>query len=150
MQSLEFTSDRHTNISETIGNLKIHPLLSTSTRSSDRTANNNPLSNQPVYDIVNCGPRQRFVVKGLKGPFIVHNCVQAISRDILAEQILAAEEFYPVVMHTHDEIVWCVPENEAESAKNQLLAIMRTPPAWCSDVPLDAKADIGFRYGDCK
>jgi SNF2 family DNA or RNA helicase len=27
-----------------------------------------------TYDILNCGPRQRFVVSGAKGPLIVHNC----------------------------------------------------------------------------
>lgn len=29
-----------------------------------------------VYDIANAGPRHRFVVRGVKGPFISHNCLQ--------------------------------------------------------------------------
>lgn len=61
---------------------------------------------EQVFDILNCGPRKRFVVKGRSGPFTVHNCVQAIARDIFAEGLLRAEDAgMPIVMHVHDAAV---------------------------------------------
>ena len=40
---------------------------------------------EPVYDIINCGPRQQFVVLGDRGPFIVHNCTQALARIVIMQ-----------------------------------------------------------------
>ena len=31
-----------------------------------------------------------------------------------------------------------------------LLEVMRTPPPWIAGIPLDAEANFGKRYGDCK
>lgn len=63
---------------------------------------------EQVFDILNVGPRNRFVVKGKDcQPLIVHNCCQAISRDVLADEmlLLSREHNVPLVMHVHDEIV---------------------------------------------
>lgn len=149
-QSTEHSPDKHFRNNSNYRNRPINPLLSPKSWSTHKPVNNPPRCNQPVYDIVNCGPNQRFVVKGDSGPFIVHNCVQAISRDILVHQLLTIHPRYPVVMHTHDELITCVPENEAETARDYLLEIMRTPPPWIAGIPLDAEAGIGKRYGDCK
>jgi len=86
----------------------------------------------------------------IHGAMLLENIIQALSRDILVEQILIAEQHYPVVMHTHDEIVWSVPSNEAPAAKEKLLSIMRTPPDWCKDIPLDAEAGTGQRFNEAK
>lgn len=88
--------------------------------------------------------------KKVYGALIVENCIQAISRDILAEQLLTIHRHYPVVMHTHDEIIAIVPETDAEQAKEFILTTMTTTPAWAPGLPLDAEAAIGKRYGDCK
>jgi DNA polymerase len=88
--------------------------------------------------------------KRVYGALIVENIVQAISRDILCEQLLAIHAHYPVIMHTHDELIACVPETEAETALAFLINIMTTPPTWASTLPLDAEAHYGKRYGDCK
>lgn len=88
--------------------------------------------------------------KKVYGALIIENIVQAISRDILVHQLLTIHPRYPVVMHTHDELIVCVPENEAETARDYLLEVMRTAPPWITGIPLDAEAGIGKRYGDCK
>jgi DNA polymerase len=88
--------------------------------------------------------------KKVYGALIVENICQAISRDILAEQILAVHPHYPVIMHTHDELIALVPENKAPIAQQHILDIMTTPPAWAPGLPLNAEADHGKRYGDCK
>ncbi len=113
---------------------------------------NSTVTEKPVYDIVNCGPRHRFVVKGKTGPFIVHNCVQAIARDIIADNMFSFYKetgLYPALM-VHDELVYVVPENQAEKLLDKLQQIMRTPPQWWPDIVLESEGDIADTYGDAK
>lgn len=49
-----------------------------------------------VYDLVNCGPRSRFVVRGSDGlPLIVHNCTQAAARDVIGRSMPRIEAWRP-------------------------------------------------------
>lgn len=49
-----------------------------------------------VYDLVDCGPRSRFVVRGIDGvPLIVHNCTQAAARDVIARSMPRIEAWRP-------------------------------------------------------
>lgn len=107
---------------------------------------------QDVYDIVNCGPRQRFVVRGDGGPFIVHNCTQALARIVIRDNMLAVERELGcrVVLQVHDEIVMVAPEETAESVYENAIRIMRTPPGWAAGLPLDAEGGVATRYGDAK
>lgn len=136
--------------SERTQHLQVDLVLPPATQRPYRPTPDTPVSNKPVYDIVNCGPRQRFVVKGVEGPFIVHNCVQAISADILCDAILNIKDLYTIVMTTHDEIVICVPDADVETAQANLLRIMCTPPSWGLDIPLAASTGCGKNYGECK
>jgi hypothetical protein len=116
------------------------------------------LVEKPVYDIVNAGPRQRFVVRGKEGPFIVHNCVQALARIIVGEQMLATQtylrtlkltktEVARVVLMTHDEIVSCVPAKYADKVLSAQLGIMRqSPHNWGATIPLDADGGWAANY----
>jgi DNA polymerase len=99
-----------------------------------------------VYDIVNCGPRQRFVVRGADGPFIVHNCVQAVSRDLLAYAMMGLDAAgYPIVLHVHDEIVAEVPAGAGDIGEFE--KIMGTMPSWASGWPIRAAGGWrGLRY----
>lgn len=100
----------------------------------------------PVYDILNAGPRQRFVVMGDGGPFIVHNCVQAVSCDIQAEALLRCEaRGYPIVMHTHDEGCAEVPDNPQFNVKT-MAAVMSERPSWATWWPLKAAGWEHHRY----
>lgn len=102
-------------------------------------------SEQKVYDIRNCGPRSRFVVRGDSGPFIVHNCTQAICRDIMAEAMLRVEAAgYPIVMTVHDEIVCEIPEGFGSVEEFQ--DIMCQVPAWANGFPIKAAGWRGKRY----
>jgi hypothetical protein len=61
---------------------------------------------EQVYDLLNCGPNSRFTVMGEDGPMLVHNCTQAIARDILAHKMQALDDLgYDIIMHVHDELV---------------------------------------------
>lgn len=115
-------------------------------------ANSPTLARKPVYDILNCGPRHRFVVKGLDGPMVVHNCVQALARDVIAGNAIdfwRATRFEPVLM-VHDELVYVVPEADAQSALDELQKIMRTPPKWWPELVTWSEGDIADSYGAAK
>ena len=103
---------------------------------------------EPVYDLINCGPRRRFVVRGTNGPFIVHNCenlVQAIARDILAAALVRLEKAsYRPVMHIHDEVVCEVLANFGSQA--EMARIMTVLPDWAHGLPIAASGWEGKRY----
>ena len=96
---------------------------------------------------MNCGPRQRFTVCGDDGqPFIVHNCVQRLARDIIAEHMLKIGARHRVVTMTHDEIVCCVPDRQAESCYEFMGEVMATPPVWAPGLPLDSAGGWAKNY----
>lgn len=72
---------------------------------------------ETVYDIVNCGPRRRFVVFG-KQPFVVSNCVQSTGHDIhmlglvILRRLLFERglEYTWVIADFHDEAILEVPK----------------------------------------
>lgn len=109
---------------------------------------------------------------GNGNPLIVHNCeniTQALARIVLFDQMLRVNElFVPhggrVVMNVHDEIIAVGPSfgarllgihdgketwdrtDRADELFGQMLQIMRTPPSWCADLPLDGEGGFAFEY----
>lgn len=81
------------------------------------------------------------------GGKIQENCVQALARKIIADQMLEIARDLRVVSMTHDEIICLVPEAEAEDALAHAIAIMSTSPDWAPDLPLGAEGDIADTYG---
>ena len=53
---------------------------------------------------------------------------------------------YKIVFQCHDEIICCVPDNEAQACYDFMLKVLRTPPAWAPDIPLDAEGIISQNY----
>ena len=101
-----------------------------------------------VYDIKNCGTRNRFVVRGTQERcLIVHNCDQAISRDLLADALLKChDERLPVVLHVYDSIVLESPENDADRHYQQLVDVMNDAPAWARGLPVANKGGVAKRF----
>ena len=112
-----------------------------------------------VYDILNCGPRNRFVVKGTEEPFIVHNC-QAACRDIAAEKVVSLrKEFLArgwsrddahIVMTVHDEIIVCCKDELAEEVFDVMQDVMTHSTGWYATLPLAVDGSIAQRYGCAK
>lgn len=102
-----------------------------------------------VYDLINCGPRHRFVVWAGGAPLIVHNCenaTQAFARDVLAYNMPAIESAgYEIVLSVHDELLTEAPDTERFSA-DELGRMMSTPPSWAHDIPLAASGFETVRY----
>lgn len=112
-----------------------------------------------VYDILNCGPRNRFVVKGEEEPFIVHNC-QAACRDIAAEKVVnLRKKFFErgftrddahIVMTVHDEIIVCCKDELAEEVFDIMQDVMTHSTGWYASLPLAVDGSIAQRYGCAK
>lgn len=80
------------------------------------------------------------------------NIVQAIARDVIAEQALniyATTGFRPAHM-VHDELVYVVPEGIADAHLRKVNAAMRTPPAWLPGIVLWSEGGISDSYGGAK
>ena len=104
---------------------------------------------KPVYDLINCGPRHRFVVLGTEGPFIVHNCIQGLARCAVGEQALLVAKRYKWALTVHDSLVVVAPEAEAEEAMAYTMECMRYVPTWAEGLPLNCEAGYGRSYGEC-
>lgn len=103
-----------------------------------------------VFDLVDCGPRNRFVVADENGqPLIVHNCeniVQAVARDVFMAGMVGAEEHgYEVCIRVHDELITEVPDTPEYNVE-QLASIMATNPSWAVGLPLAAAGFETRRY----
>lgn len=104
---------------------------------------------EPVYDLINCGPRHRFVVLGEEGPLIVHNCeniVQGTARDILMAGLINAEAAgFETFMHVHDEIVALAPK-DGPLGVDDMARCMTTGIDWACGLPLAAAGFEAERY----
>lgn len=99
---------------------------------------------EKVYDLVNCGPRNRFMVLTNEGPVIVHNCTQASMRDVLADAWVREEDAgFKVPISVHDELVAMV-KSDAEA--KTFTEIMGTGPSWATGLPIKVEMDTMPRY----
>lgn len=79
------------------------------------------------------------------GGELCENVVQAMSRDLLAAAILRLEgRGYPVVKHSHDEIVTDVPEDVGD--QDDFIRTMSVRPQWGGDIPIRAEGFCAYRY----
>ena len=79
------------------------------------------------------------------GGKLTENIVQAIARDCLAEAIEHLEAAgFPIVFHVHDEVVIDIkPYADHETMLQQVVKIMKQPPNWAPDMPLNADGWVG-------
>jgi DNA polymerase len=84
------------------------------------------------------------------GSKLCENLIQATCRAIIAWQALTVARRYRIVLLVHDEIVFVVPAAEAEEALAWALDVLRTPPPWAPELPLDAEGHVGETYADLK
>ena len=82
------------------------------------------------------------------GPRLTENIIQALARIIITEQMLNIHKLpeVDVVLQVHDEIISIGSSLDADKTLEKILAIMKTPPLWCSDLPLDAEGGYSIQY----
>ena len=86
------------------------------------------------------------------GGLCLENCIQALSRIIVSDQMLAlyAKYRYRPALWPYDELVYVVPEADALQVKMRCLEEMKKAPSWAPGLPLAADAGIGASYGAAK
>lgn len=80
------------------------------------------------------------------GGAVTENIVQFLARCVAADQLLDINDRFPVIWMSHDEVVFLMPEKEAEEGLKWALGIMSTPPAWAPDLPLAAEGEFDRCY----
>ncbi len=133
-----------------VWNSSINYMLSLATRDNNARVSEQTRRFKKVYDIADCGSRNRFVVRGKSAPFIVHNCNQALAFSIMKYQAMLVNEWYRVALNTHDEWGIVVPDAEVEQASEYMAWCMRQVPDWAKGLPVDCEGNFAQHYGDCK
>jgi len=83
----------------------------------------------------------------LYGGLLTENVVQALSRVIIAEQMLKIHDAgYRIVTMAHDEIVIIAKKKDAKKALDFMIKTMSTPPDWAPDLPLAAEGGYAINY----
>jgi DNA polymerase len=83
---------------------------------------------------------------------IDENVVQHLARCVIADNALTMQQvtgLNPALM-VHDELVYVVPEGEAQQVLDTVQSIMRTPPEWWPELVTWSEGDIADTYGDAK
>jgi DNA polymerase len=91
-------------------------------------------------------------VRTLWGGKATENVVQALSRIVIMEHMLKIAhtlELNPVLQQ-HDELDYVVPKAHADEYAREITAIMRAPPEWAPDLPIDVEVNYGPTLGHCK
>jgi DNA polymerase len=75
------------------------------------------------------------------GPRLVENIIQALARIVITDQMLAIQKLpeVNVVLTVHDEIIAIGSDLKANETLQKIMAIMKEPPTWCAELPLDAE-----------
>ena len=90
--------------------------------------------------------------KTLFGGKVIENIVQALARCLIMEAaIRIRRETGRCFAHlVHDELIYVVPEREAEDFKHYLVHQMTQVPAWAPGLPIAAEGGIGDDYASAK
>jgi DNA polymerase I-like protein with 3'-5' exonuclease and polymerase domains len=88
--------------------------------------------------------------KRIYGGACVENVTQALARIVVGEQMLKISKRYRPVLTVHDSVVSCVPEAEADEAREYIETCMRWTPAWATGLPVNCESGVGTSYGACE
>jgi DNA polymerase len=81
------------------------------------------------------------------GGKMLENIIQALARIVMGQHLLKIHDAgIHTASTTHDEILMLVREGEAIDRLEQVQAIMRTPPDWAPDLPLDVEIGYAREY----
>ncbi len=88
----------------------------------------------------------------IHGPKADENIVQALGRDSLFDVSLEyfKDTGWRPKLRVHDELVYVVPERDAQELLAHLQSILRKPPQWWPELITWSEGEIATRYGDAK
>jgi DNA polymerase I-like protein with 3'-5' exonuclease and polymerase domains len=74
---------------------------------------------------------------------VTENVSQSLARDIFCYHLRQIEEAgHKIILHVHDEVVIECADADAERTLSDVTELMRTPPPWIPDIPLDAEGHV--------
>lgn len=101
-----------------------------------------------VKDRVMTGATEEISWTKIYGGKVTENCVQALARIVVSEQMAVIGQHYHVAFQVHDEIIITAPATEATAAEKLIVQVMSTPPTWASDLPVACESGVADNYGD--
>ena len=87
--------------------------------------------------------------QGTWGGRVTENIVQALSRIIITDAMLRIQDHMThvkIVLTVHDEIVILGPKINPDNLMKYIITLMCKPPAWASELPLDAEGGFDVCY----
>lgn len=83
---------------------------------------------------------------------IDENIVQHLARTVICDAALEIKRRtgYNPPLEVYDELVYVVPEDDAEGHLRTMLEVMRTPPKWWPELAVWAEGDVADTYGAAK
>lgn len=85
------------------------------------------------------------------GGVFTENVCQAYARIVIMQAAVRLHRLgYRFILQAHDELVFCVPENGVDEAKQTIMREMVRPVPWMPQLPLAAEIGVGDNYGECK
>jgi len=122
----------------------------TFTRHGSTTQLRLPSGRPLTYRHATVSPKQdrlKYIWGPLWGGTLTENVIQAMCRCLFGRWLLDCEDAgIPIVLHTYDELVGCVPEDQAEDKLKVMSDIMCTVPKWATGLPLGVDTFIAKRY----
>ena len=83
----------------------------------------------------------------LWGGLLAENYSQALAREVFADILVRIEkEGMKTIFHVHVEVIVEQTNKKAEDSLQKVLEIMKEPPTWIPDLPLDAEGKILKKY----
>jgi DNA polymerase len=101
-----------------------------------------------VKDRVMTGGTDEITWTKIYGGKVTENCVQALARIVVSEQMAAIGQHYHVAFQVHDEIIITAPGDKATEAEQLIVQVMSTPPTWAPDLPVACESGVADSYGD--
>jgi DNA polymerase family A/3'-5' exonuclease len=87
----------------------------------------------------------------LYGAKLFENIVQALARIVVMQAaVRLSRRGYRMVLQSHDELVFAVPEDGVDMAKDIIALEMTHPPKWLPGLPLAVEIGEGRNYGETK
>lgn len=88
----------------------------------------------------------------LWGGKVTENVVQALARIMIMNYMLQIYDALKIrpSLRQHDELDYCVPAKYAPRIAQVIGKIMRVPPPWAPDLPVEVEINYGPTLGDCK
>jgi DNA polymerase len=85
----------------------------------------------------------------LYGAKLLENIIQALARIVVMQAALRlSQRGYRFAAQIHDELVFVVPEENLDTARETILSEMIRQPTWAPGLPLAAEVGHGRNYGE--